>query len=80
MFNVIRIEMYGEYVLSRMQIAEETLLDFVYGEEDDDVSLPALTPELPHLAIFTQDEIEAFEFIYKKDMFAVHGKGKTSSY
>jgi len=72
MVSVIRIELYGKYVLARMDIEQKALVDFVYSENDD-VTLPNLTPQHPLLSQFTQDEIDGFEFIYKKDMKAVHG-------
>jgi hypothetical protein len=75
MLKPIRIELYGEYVLARMDISQKALLDFVEGEDDDKEVMPELTTQHPQLTQFTQDEIDSFEFIYQKDMAAVHGKG-----
>jgi hypothetical protein len=73
MVGVIRIELYSQYVLARMEIEQQALLDFLDSEDDEKEVMPELTPQHPKLAQFTQDEIESFEFIYKKDMKAVHG-------
>ncbi|WP_179106468.1 hypothetical protein [Terribacillus halophilus] len=59
--------------MARMDISQEALLAFVDSEDDDHKVMPELTTQHPKLAQFTQDEIESFEFIYQKDMAAVHG-------
>ncbi|SNZ14539.1 hypothetical protein SAMN05421503_2461 [Terribacillus aidingensis] len=79
MLRPIRIELYGEYVLARMDISQKALLDFLDSEDDDQEVMPELTPQHPKLAQFTQDEIESFEFIYQKDMAAIHGIKKRPS-
>jgi hypothetical protein len=44
MLKPIRIELYGEYVLARMDISQKALLDFVESEDDVKEVMPELTP------------------------------------
>jgi ABC-type sulfate transport system substrate-binding protein len=69
--ELIRFELYGEYVKARNEIAKEHLLDWVFFVEDD-MPFPELTPKHPLLRKFTPEEIFNFEDLLRKDMMIVH--------
>jgi hypothetical protein len=71
MSELIRFELYGEYVKARNEIVKDHLVDWVFSEEDD-VPFPELTPKHPLLRKFTPNEIFNFEDLYRKDMTIVH--------
>ncbi|PAF35564.1 hypothetical protein CHH58_16030 [Terribacillus saccharophilus] len=71
MTELIRFEMYGEYVKVRNEIAKDHLLEWVFSEEDD-IPFPELTPKHPMLRKFTPTEIFNFEDLFRNDLMVVH--------
>ncbi len=46
MTGLIRIQLYGEYVMARKSIEIDTLVDFVYSQVND-INFPKLTQSIP---------------------------------
>ncbi|QXE03197.1 hypothetical protein [Terribacillus sp. DMT04] len=66
MLKQIKIRLYEEYVLARMDISQKALLDFVGSEDDDKEIMPNLTLHHLQLEQFTKNEIARLNLFIRR--------------